>query len=119
MIVGVIIRTFVDYDFIFVLVGNTFIALGNVFIMNAASQFSVTWFRPDLRLIVTSLAVFTTLVSGGIGALISPFVVKESFTDEEGRKAVFKLMVYQAGFVGGIMLLNLILFRGRPRISPT
>lgn len=85
MIIGVLIRILVKVNFGFVLAGNIFVAFGNVFIMNSPTMFSVTWFRPQLRIIVTSLAIFVTLVSGGLGALLSPFLVPENLTREDGK----------------------------------
>lgn len=82
VILGVVIRIFVYVNFAFVLAGNIFVAFGNVFLMNASTLFSVTWFRPEMRLVITSLSVFTTMISGGLGALLSPFIVKEVLTPE-------------------------------------
>lgn len=115
---GVGLRILVIYNFGFVVAGNTLIAFGNVFIMNAATMFSVTWFRPQMRIIITSLSIFTALVSGGLGALISPFLVKENLPPDIGRQKVFWLIVYQGILVGSIMVLNLILFRGKPKVPP-
>jgi hypothetical protein len=83
----------VKTSFTFVIVGNTIIAFGNVFILNSPSQFSANWFRPQTRLVVTTLAIFAMNVSGGAGALISPFIVKEDMTPEAGLNAVFELML--------------------------
>lgn len=116
--VGIGIRILVKVNFAFVVAGNTIIAFGNVFIMNSATMFSVTWFRPELRIIITSLAIFTSLVSGGLGALLSPFFVKENLPPELGQQKVFWLMIYQGIFVGVIMILNLVLFRGKPKVPP-
>lgn len=109
----------VKINFGFVLAGNILVAFGNVFIMNSPTMFSVTWFRPDVRIIVTSVAIFVSLVSGGLGALFSPFIVPENIEAiEEGKQKVFDLIAYQAIFVGVIMILNLVLFRSKPKNPP-
>lgn len=118
MLVGLALRCLVKVSFHFVLLGNGVMAFGNVFILNAPSQFSAAWFRPESRLVVTSLAVFAMSVSGGAGALISPFIVKAGMGQEEGLKAVFKLMLFQGVPVAAIMIVNLIFFRGKPKHPP-
>lgn len=112
------LRILVKVSFGFVLAGNILVAFGNVFIVNSPTMFSVTWFRPELRIIVTSVAIFVSLVSGGFGALISPFLVPEDLPTSEGREKVFYLMIYQAVFVGVIMILNLIFFKSKPKNPP-
>lgn len=112
MIVGLGLRCLVRVDFNYVLAGNTVIAIGNVFILNSPSQYSATWFKPERRLLVTSIAVFCMIVSGGIGALISPFIVRENLSQEAGLDSVFRLMVVQGAPLSAIMFLNLFLFRG-------
>lgn len=111
-------RCLVKVSFSWVLAGNILVAFGNVFILNSPSQFSANWFRPENRLIVTSLAVFSMSVSGGAGALFSPFVVKSGLSQEEGLESVFRLMVLQGGPITFIMLFNLIFLRGKPKEPP-
>jgi hypothetical protein len=76
VIIGMGLRCLVKTSFAFVLLGNTIIAFGNIFILKSPSQFSANWFRPQARLFVTSLAVFAMSVAGAVGGLISPFIVK-------------------------------------------
>lgn len=76
VVIGLAMRCFVKLSFSYVLAGNTVIAFGNAFILNSPAQFSANWFRASARLLMTSIAVFAMVVSGGAGALISPFVVR-------------------------------------------
>jgi hypothetical protein len=46
VIIGLAIRCFVKLSFSSVVVGNTIVAVGNVFVLNAPSQFATAWFRP-------------------------------------------------------------------------
>ena len=54
------------------------------------------------------------MVSGGFGALISPYVVHEGLPIEEGRKQLEKLVRYHFMIVGGVMIVNLLLFKADP-----
>lgn len=118
MIVGVGLRCLVKESFTWVLLGNILVAAGNAFMLNAPSQFSANWFKPENRMVVTSVAVFFLSVSGAAGALLSPFVVKSGLSDEEGIDSVERLMLLQGAIIAFIMLLNLVFFRGKPKTPP-
>ena len=68
---------------------------------------------------MTSIAVFCMIVSGGAGALVSPFVVKQNMSLSAGKDAVFVLLIFQGSIIAVIMLLNLIFFRGKPNHPPS
>lgn len=67
------------------------------------------------RFIVTSLIIFGNSISGGVGAVLSPIFVKDGLSEEEGKKKIINYIMIQAAIISGVMILNLIFFRGSPQ----
>ena len=67
------------------------------------------------RFIITSLIIFGNSISGGVGAVLSPIFVKDGLSEEEGKEKIINYIMIQAAMISGVMILNLIFFRGSPQ----
>jgi hypothetical protein len=82
VIIGLLIRCLININFIFAILGNVVIAIGNIFILNSPSQLAANWFKPEKRLLITSLGLFSTSISGGIGAFVSSMLIPKNLQPE-------------------------------------
>ena len=114
VVLGCSFRLLILRSFWWVIVGNFIAAIGNSFILNCPSKYSSIWYEPRERLLITSILVFTNMISGGFGAFLSPFFVKSGLPSEEGQGQIYKLVIFHTIAIGSIMLLNIFCFRSDP-----
>ena len=50
--------------------------------LNAPAKYSAIWYGPRDRIIVTSILVFISTISGAFGAFLSPYFVKNGLPIE-------------------------------------
>ena len=101
-------------SFAWMIVGSFICALGNIYTLCVSPKFSAVWFEPKQRIFITSFIIFANSISGGIGAALSPIFVKSHLPPDEGRQQVINYVMYQSAVFAGIMLMNLLFFRGSP-----
>ena len=114
IILACLLRLLILSSFWWTIASSLLIALFNSSLSSVGSKFSSIWFLPKERIIMTSILVFCSVTSGGLGSFISPQFVHPGLPIEEGQKEVFSLVLFEAFLVGGIMLMNLLFFRADP-----
>ena len=75
VIVGVWLRTFIDVDPTYCLLGSILAAIGNIFILNSPSLLATNWFKPSSIPGIISLSVLANLISVGLGASLPGLVL--------------------------------------------
>jgi hypothetical protein len=74
--IGLVFRLLVLENFIWVIIGNIIVALGNGFMIICPAKYSSIWYRNSNKILITSLLIFAHGISTAIGSFISPYIVK-------------------------------------------
>lgn len=114
-IAGVVLRTFINQSFWLVIAGSTLCAVGNIFILNSPSKLAANWWSSGHLTAVNSLCTLANIVSNTIGAVIPSFFVSM----DSGRQDIVNLLRFEAGLVGGVLLLLIVFIRDKPGSPPS
>jgi hypothetical protein len=106
----------INYSFTFATIGQTSMAIGQPFIINAVVQISANWFPENERIIATSVAISANIFGSAIGA----FVPSIFFTDDDIKKPVeakqhcFDMNLSLAVFSAIVLLLSVLFLKDKP-----
>lgn len=107
---GLIVRCFINYNFVYVIIGQVILCMGQPFIFNASALLSATWFPKKERYISTSIAANSGIVGLSFGTFISSLF----FTNADATNVVASqksaLAMCMAILAGSIIILILTYF---------
>ncbi|XP_028034143.1 feline leukemia virus subgroup C receptor-related protein 2 isoform X1 [Bombyx mandarina] len=100
-------------------VGQTVVAISQVFILNVPPRLAAVWFGADQVSSACSIGVFGNQLGVALGFLLPPMLVKSTGTMEEiGHD--FQLMFYLvAGFTSVLFVFILLFFKAAPPTPPS
>ena len=104
-LIGFIVRIFINYEFLTLLIGQTFLALGQPFIFNLPSKFSAMWFPKRERVAATMVAYNSAILGFIVGFYLTQGVVYRDITkpDDQSMKKTMNSIRYE------ILLLTLMM----------
>ena len=76
--IGLWMKCLINYSFIYVIVGQTIIAIGQPFILNACAKLSGNWFGEKERVYSTSLCANSFVLGISFGYFIPSLFVKDT-----------------------------------------
>ncbi|XP_049876029.1 uncharacterized MFS-type transporter C09D4.1 isoform X2 [Pectinophora gossypiella] len=99
--------------------GQTIVAISQVFILNVPPRLAAVWFGADQVSSACSVGVFGNQLGVALGFVLPPILVRASGTIEE-IGADFQLMFYLvAGFTSVLFVLILLFFKAEPPSPPS
>lgn len=120
-LVGNVIKIFCGHPdrFYLILIGQTFCAIGQVYMLSIPTKFASTWFGANEVSTACALAVLGTQLGAALGALFPPFLVTKGETDEQIGNGIFNMGLLYAVPTGVIFLIVILFFRARPKLPPS
>jgi len=113
------ISTLAGKNFLYLLVGQVFAAVGHAFLLSVPQKVSVVWFAPDERVMSTTIMAMSILVGNAVGAQFPNFFVDNDASGEEGKKQVYNMLFFMA-ILGSVLLApTFLLFKNKPKIPPS
>ncbi|PNF35121.1 Feline leukemia virus subgroup C receptor-related protein 2 [Cryptotermes secundus] len=105
--------------FVVAFVGQTLVAMSQVFILSVPARLAAVWFGPNEVSSACSVGVFGNQLGIAIGFLIPPMIVKNHDSlDEIGHD--LSVMYYSvAGFTTVLLVLIILLFKAEPPLPPS
>ena len=122
---GLWIRAFINYHFMYCVVGQTIISLAQPLIMNMCTKFSANWFPKKERVVSTMTAQMCAIVGCSVGFLL-PFMFVEpkkykgnrvemsSELQTKIRKEIRDMLIFVACVETILLLLVIGFFKERP-----
>jgi fucose permease len=110
--VGAIIKWFVHFAFDFILVGQSFVAIAQTFIIITPALLANRWFEDSKRGIVISFGLISLLIGVGFGFLFHSYFFpldKDEIHQSKDRILVANLI--QAGIMTFIAVLTALTFK--------
>ncbi|XP_026745794.1 feline leukemia virus subgroup C receptor-related protein 2-like isoform X1 [Trichoplusia ni] len=99
--------------------GQTVVAISQVFILNVPPRLAAVWFGADQVSSACSVGVFGNQLGVAVGFVLPPILVRASGTIEE-IAADFRLMFYLvAGFTSVLFVFILLFFKAAPPNPPS
>jgi len=118
-LVGLWIRTFSEYSFYYIFLGQLFGAIGQPFLLNAPQKLSAVWYPQEERALSTTIASVSNPIGVGIGFVLAQMFVDNGAEGSQGLKQVHNLMLFSAG-LGTLLTFPLFfLFKNKPKVPPS
>ena len=116
---GFWLRCLANISFTYAVVGQTIMAIGMSFILNAPTRISAKWFPIKERIISTSFGVYSGTVGMALGCFIpAVFFSNTDTNDPELAKEHYLNMSYFLAIISTMTLIPiLIFFRNKPEIE--
>ncbi|XP_022917980.2 choline/ethanolamine transporter flvcr2a-like [Onthophagus taurus] len=118
--VGTLIKLFSIHQdkYYVVLIGQTFCAIGQVFMMSIPSKLAAVWFGKDEVSTATAFAVVGTQLGVAIGCFVPPKVVANHDDLEEVGDELYQLVLYNLIVTLVSFALTIMFFRAKPYTPP-
>ncbi|CDW86707.1 UNKNOWN [Stylonychia lemnae] len=118
---GLWLRCLINQNFIWVIVGQTVLAVAQPFTYNAPAKISANWFGEKERLYSTSVAANANTLGIAIGYFIPALFVKDEdeFNVEDAKNHTWQLMMCVAIISTIILIPVAITFKDKPPTPPS
>lgn len=116
---GAWVRMGVTSSFTWIIIGQTLAGLGQPFILNAPAKIAAVWFKPESRMIATTVLSVINILGVGIGFLIPSLFVEDNVSKEEGKSQFFNLVFAEAIIATVCTLPVFVFFREKPPTPPS
>ncbi|TNV79343.1 hypothetical protein FGO68_gene10913 [Halteria grandinella] len=73
------------YTFVYAIIGQTIMAIGQPFMYNAPPKISATWFEEDQRIMATSIGAYANVVGVAFGCFVPAFYMHDEDTVDEAK----------------------------------
>lgn len=119
--IGLSVRCFINYSFIFALIGQTILAVGQPFIYNAPSKLSGNWFGEKERLYSTAFAAYANIIGVALGCFLPSLFVSEGDKDkkDEAKQHIFNMSIILVIISVSVLLPTLLTFHSNPPSPPS
>ena len=117
--------TFIRYlgterdGFIYLVVGQLFIAVAGPFISAVPPELATTWFGEHERAIATSIGVLMCYVGVAVGFLQPTLMVPDSNNLQHVKEGIERLLLWQAVFCSATLVGVVLLVKNKPRTPPS
>ncbi|KAJ8914565.1 hypothetical protein NQ315_010029 [Exocentrus adspersus] len=101
-----------------VMIGQTFCALGQIYLLSIPSKFASVWFGPKEVSTACALAVLGTQTGAALGSVLSPFLVK-SDSNSNISSNLYKMMIFNAILSCVVFLIVAAFFKAKPELPPS
>ena len=114
---GLMLRCLINFNFIYAIIGQTIMSIGQPFIINACPKISANWFPQKERIVATSVAAYANIFGVALGCFVPSIFFEDNDVNlpEEARKHCFKMNLYLTIIATVILVLSLILFKDKPQ----
>lgn len=122
---GLWLRACINYHFIYCVIGQTIISLGQPLIMNMCTKLSANWFPKKERVVSTMAAQSCAIVGSSVGFLLPfMFVQPKKYRGDQMemsdglqtliRGEIRDMLIFLAGVETVLLLLIIIFFQEKP-----
>lgn len=114
---GLMLRCLINYSFLYAIIGQTIMSIGQPFIINACPKISANWFHQKERIVATSVAAYANIFGVALGCFVPSIFFEDNDVNlpDEAKKHCFKMNLYLTIIATVIMILSLILFKDKPK----
>ncbi|GAB0089507.1 feline leukemia virus subgroup C receptor-related protein 2 [Sergentomyia squamirostris] len=105
--------------FIITFVGQTFVAIAQVFVVSLPARLAATWFAPEEASKVCGLGVFSTQLGTALGFLMAPLIVQESNNMEVIHEHLEIMYLADAAMSTGVTIFTMTVFQAKPEKPPS
>ena len=125
IIIGVWMRTMINYSFSMVVLGSIFLSIAQPLLYNAPAVNSAIWFSPAQRPIATTIGSLASPIGTATGFVFPVlFIYGEEYYKEpenvlSGHKHVYNASIFEALLFTSLILCALILFKEKPLTPPS
>ena len=122
-VVGLWLRCLINKSFLFVVVGQTLLGIGQPFMYNAPAKVTGNWFLNKQRTISTMIGTTANLLGNLLGFFLPGIFIRPKYdrfqTYSEDQFGIFRVQIYNlmlalSIFGSVVLLLVLITFREKP-----
>ena len=120
LIIGSLLKIFINASIVFAYVGQFFTAVFQPAILNSPGKIASTWFNEKSRTLVTSICCVSNTIGIMFGYLIHDFVIEENTVNPKIFKEAFESYLLIEFIITCIFCLIFIFFiRNKPKIPPS
>ena len=113
---GLWLRSLVGVSFVYAIIGQTIMAIGQPFIYNAPTKLSGNWFPEKERIRSTSIGANANVFGAAVGCfLASVFFDEKDKTDKESaRSRTINMNLILAIIATAILILTIVFLKDKP-----
>jgi len=120
LILGSIIKIFINTSIAFAYIGQIFTALLQPAILNSPAKIAATWFNDKWRVLVTSICCLSNTIGVMFGYIVHTFVMEENTINPKMFKNEFRNYLILEALITIIAgLLFIIFMREKPKNPPS
>ena len=120
LIIGSLLKIFINTSIIFAYIGQFFTAVFQPAILNSPGKIASTWFDEKSRTLVTSICCVSNTIGIMIGYLIHDFVIEENTVNPKIFKQAFESYLLIEFIITTILcLIFIFLMKNKPNIPPS
>lgn len=124
VLVGVWLRTILNFRFFFVIIGQFVAGIGRPLIANSQGKVAAAWFPAESRTTVTAL--FSLIITGSVVlGILFPGIIFNNYSKEadvdrsQGQALGERLMFLEAIIASALILPAIFFFRNQPPSPPS
>lgn len=99
--------------------GQTIVALSQVFILSVPARLAAVWFGPNQVSSACSIGVFGNQLGIAVGFLLPPMIVSGQGTEEEIERDLYTMFISVGIFTSILLVTVLIFFKDKPDTPPS
>ncbi|CAG9824973.1 unnamed protein product [Phaedon cochleariae] len=100
-------------------VGQTVVALSQIFVLSVPSRLAAVWFGPSQVSSACSIGVFGNQLGIAVGFLLPPIFVTANSSHEENTMQFYTLYGFNAAVTTVILILVILFFKNNPPTPPS
>ena len=105
---GAWVRTLLNTNIYFLLMGNILCGIGQPFLLNASALLAATWFSESNRAFITTVASMANNMGSVIGALFPTFFITAGADPDTAKSEIQGQYLYQAIIASVILVPNFL-----------
>jgi MFS family permease len=113
-VAGALIKAFAGVSFTMVLFGQIILAIGQPFVINAATSLTARWFPVKERAIATGLATLAQYIGILIAMIVTPMLIVSKASDPGYGNGIDSMLKIYGAVTVGLSLIGMILLREKP-----
>jgi MFS transporter, FLVCR family, feline leukemia virus subgroup C receptor-related protein len=114
--IGLWMKCLINESFVWVVIGQTIIAIGQPFLLNACSKVSANWFPENERLAATAIGANSYMLGVSIGLFLPSLFVQDNLhaSDDTIRSQVLHLGLLMASLATLTLIPVVLTFKSAP-----